>query len=131
MDSPSPVDTSPTGPSMAPAPASWRTVGGAREASPSGAGRRPTDTLLFEVTDASVVRGSASKYVVSWSSQESTPSRADRPAGRRLIFNICWQFETWERDSEPLKHDDGCLEKEKQSPTALGGFLPRFQIYNL
>lgn len=71
--SPSPVDASPTGPSVAPAPASWRSVGGAREASPSAAGRRPTDALLFEVTDASIVRDGASKYVVSWSRQESTP----------------------------------------------------------
>lgn len=66
------ADTSPTGPSVAPAPDSWRTVGGVSDASPSTAGRRALETLLFEVTDASIVRDGASKYVVSQSSRESS-----------------------------------------------------------
>lgn len=72
MDSPvfSCIDTSPTGPSIAPAPDSWRTAHGVSEVSSSTAGKRPADTLLFEVTDASIVRDNASKYVVSWSSQK-------------------------------------------------------------
>lgn len=58
------LDTSPAGPSVAPAADSWR--GGVSEASPSVAGgRRAADALLFEVTDASIVRDGASKYVVS------------------------------------------------------------------
>uniref|UniRef100_H3CEG7 Sorting nexin family member 21 n=1 Tax=Tetraodon nigroviridis TaxID=99883 RepID=H3CEG7_TETNG len=57
------ADTSPAGPSVAPAADSWR--GGVSEASPSVAGgRRAADALLFEVTDASIVRDGASKYVL-------------------------------------------------------------------
>lgn len=71
------LDTSPTGPSVAPAPDSRRTAGGVSEASPSTAkGRRAADMLLFEVTDASIVRNGASKYVVSGNSRERTPSRS-------------------------------------------------------
>lgn len=44
---------------------SWRTLRGLGGGSPSPAGRRLTDNLLFEVTDASVVQDGSSKYVVS------------------------------------------------------------------
>lgn len=44
---------------------SWRRLSGASGASSSPTGRRLTDSLLFEVTDASVVQDGSSKYVVS------------------------------------------------------------------
>lgn len=50
-------------------PDSWRRLSGASGASGSPAGRRLTDSLLFEVTDASVVQDGSSKYVVSSSCQ--------------------------------------------------------------
>lgn len=44
---------------------SWRTLRGLGGGSPASTGRQPTDDLLFEVTDASVVQDASSKYVVS------------------------------------------------------------------
>lgn len=44
---------------------SWRRLSGVSGASGSPTGRRLTDSLLFEVTDASVVQDGSSKYVVS------------------------------------------------------------------
>lgn len=70
-------DTSPVGVSpVAPSPSStslltrqlqesWKSLRGLGGGSPTPAGRRLTDNLLFEVTDASVVQDSSSKYVVS------------------------------------------------------------------
>ncbi|XP_038577677.1 sorting nexin-21 isoform X2 [Micropterus salmoides] len=72
------TDTSPVGVSpVAPSPSSssssslltrqlqesWRSLRGLGGGSPAPAGRRLTDNLLFEVTDASVVQDSSSKYV--------------------------------------------------------------------
>ncbi len=69
------ADASPVGVSpVAPSPSSlltrqlqesWRTLRGLSGGSPTPAGRRLTDNLLFEVTDASVVQDGSSKYVVS------------------------------------------------------------------
>ncbi|KAM4737289.1 sorting nexin-21 [Anableps anableps] len=65
----SPVGVSPVGP----APSSmltrqlqdgWRSLRGLGGASPGHSGRRQADSLLFEVTDASVVQDGASKYVL-------------------------------------------------------------------
>ncbi|KAM8753872.1 sorting nexin-21 [Acanthopagrus schlegelii] len=70
------TDTSPVGVSpVAPSPSStslltrqlqesWRSLRGLGGGSPTPAGRRLTDNLLFEVTDASVVQDSSSKYVL-------------------------------------------------------------------
>ncbi|XP_045912206.1 sorting nexin-21 isoform X1 [Micropterus dolomieu] len=73
------TDTSPVGVSpVAPSPSSssssslltrqlqesWRSLRGLGGGSPAPAGRRLTDNLLFEVTDASVVQDSSSKYVL-------------------------------------------------------------------
>lgn len=44
---------------------SWRNLRGVSGASLGARGRRLTGSLLFEVTDASVVQDSSSKYVVS------------------------------------------------------------------
>nr|XP_040050058.1 sorting nexin-21-like [Gasterosteus aculeatus aculeatus]XP_040050059.1 sorting nexin-21-like [Gasterosteus aculeatus aculeatus]XP_040050060.1 sorting nexin-21-like [Gasterosteus aculeatus aculeatus]XP_040050061.1 sorting nexin-21-like [Gasterosteus aculeatus aculeatus] len=43
---------------------SWRTLRGLGGGSPASTGRQPTDDLLFEVTDASVVQDASSKYVL-------------------------------------------------------------------
>ncbi|XP_029361280.1 sorting nexin-21 [Echeneis naucrates] len=43
---------------------SWRSLRGLTGGSPAPSGRRLTDSLLFEVTDASVVQDGASKYVL-------------------------------------------------------------------
>ncbi|XP_029689661.1 sorting nexin-21 [Takifugu rubripes] len=56
------TDTSPSGPPST--RDSWRTACGGSEVSPSPTGRRATDSLLFEVTDASIMRDGASKYVL-------------------------------------------------------------------
>nr|XP_046252360.1 sorting nexin-21 isoform X2 [Scatophagus argus] len=65
----SPLDVSP----VAPSPASlltrqlqesWRSLRGLGGGSSTPAGRRLSDSLLFEVTDASVVQDSSSKYVL-------------------------------------------------------------------
>lgn len=61
------VDTSPSGPPSTLARDTWRSVCGGSEVSPSPTGRRAMDSLLFEVTDASIMRDGASKYVVSGS----------------------------------------------------------------
>lgn len=64
----SPVGVSPVGPSSLLArhfQDSWRRLSGASGASTSPTGRRLTDSLLFEVTDASAVQDGSSKYVVS------------------------------------------------------------------
>lgn len=45
---------------------SWRNLRRVSGASPTPTGRRLPDSLLFEVTDASVVQDSSSKYVVSF-----------------------------------------------------------------
>lgn len=68
------TDTSPVGVSpVAPSPSSlltrqlqesWRSLRGLGGGSPTSAGRRLTDGLLFEVTDASVVQDGSSKYVL-------------------------------------------------------------------
>lgn len=65
----SPVATSPAGLSPSGLLArqlqdSWRTVLGRHGGSPSPVARRHPDSLLFEVTDASVVQDGSSKYVV-------------------------------------------------------------------
>ncbi|XP_070696081.1 sorting nexin-21 [Pempheris klunzingeri] len=65
----SPVAVSPLGPSPTSLLArqlqeSWRSLRGLGGGSPTPAGRRTTDSLLFEVTDASVVQDSSSKYVL-------------------------------------------------------------------
>lgn len=68
----SPVGMSPVGPSprlTRQVQDSWRNLHGAGGASPAPTGRRLTDNLLFEVTDASVVQDGSSKYVVSPRSQ--------------------------------------------------------------
>lgn len=44
---------------------SWRNLRALRGESPIPSGRRLTDSLMFEVTDASVVQDGSSKYVVS------------------------------------------------------------------
>lgn len=67
----SPVGVSPVGPSSLltrQLQDSWRRLSGVSGASSSPTGRRLTDSLLFEVTDASVVQDGSSKYVVSSSS---------------------------------------------------------------
>lgn len=43
----------------------WRNLRGLGGGSPAPSVRRQTDSLLFEVTDASVVQDGSSKYVVS------------------------------------------------------------------
>lgn len=68
------TDTSPVGVSpAAPSPSSlltrqlqesWRNLRGLGGGSPTPVGRRLTDSLLFEVTDASVVQDGSSKYVL-------------------------------------------------------------------
>ncbi|XP_019118871.1 sorting nexin-21 isoform X1 [Larimichthys crocea] len=68
------TDASPVGVSpVAPSPSSlltrqlqesWRNLRGLGGGSPAPAGSRLTDSLLFEVTDASVVQDSSSKYVL-------------------------------------------------------------------
>ncbi|XP_042370586.1 sorting nexin-21 [Plectropomus leopardus] len=65
----SPVGVSPVGPSASflltrQLQESWRTLRGLGGGSPTSAGRTPTDNLLFEVTDASVVQDGSSKYVL-------------------------------------------------------------------
>lgn len=69
------VDTSPVGTSsVGPSPSSlltrqlqesWRSLRRLGEGSPPPSGRRLTDSLMFEVTDASVVQDGSSKYVVN------------------------------------------------------------------
>ncbi|XP_037335506.2 sorting nexin-21 [Pungitius pungitius] len=63
------TDTSPGGPPASflltrQLQESWRTLRGLGGGSPASAGRQPTDDVLFEVTDASVVQESSSKYVL-------------------------------------------------------------------
>lgn len=65
----SPVGVSPVGPSASflltrQLQESWRTLRGLGGGSPTSAGRQLTDSLLFEVTDASVVQDGSSKYVL-------------------------------------------------------------------
>ncbi|KAK2850897.1 hypothetical protein Q5P01_007173 [Channa striata] len=65
----SPVGVSPVGPSPSSMftrqlQDSWRNLRGRGGGSPLPAGRRLTDNLLFEVTDASVVHEGSSKYVL-------------------------------------------------------------------
>uniref|UniRef100_A0AAQ4PIX0 PX domain-containing protein n=1 Tax=Gasterosteus aculeatus aculeatus TaxID=481459 RepID=A0AAQ4PIX0_GASAC len=70
----SPVGVSPVGVSPVAPPTSflltrqlqesWRTLRGLGGGSPASTGRQPTDDLLFEVTDASVVQDASSKYVL-------------------------------------------------------------------
>ncbi|GAA6233813.1 sorting nexin-21 [Lates japonicus] len=66
----SPVGVSPVGPSPSSLltrqlQESWRSLRGLGGGSPVSSRRRLTDSLLFEVTDASVVQDGSSKYVVS------------------------------------------------------------------
>ncbi|XP_060889213.1 sorting nexin-21 [Labrus mixtus] len=65
----SPVGMSPVGPSPSSLltrqlQESWRSLRGLGGGSTSSGGRRMTDCLMFEVTDASVVQDAASKYVL-------------------------------------------------------------------
>ncbi|XP_026188257.1 sorting nexin-21 [Mastacembelus armatus] len=65
----SPVGVSPVGPSPSSLltrqlQESWRNLRGLRGESPVPSGKRLTESLLFEVTDASVVQDSSSKYVL-------------------------------------------------------------------
>ncbi|XP_054465764.1 sorting nexin-21 [Anoplopoma fimbria] len=65
----SPVDVSPVGPSPSllltrQLQESWRTLRGLGGGSLTSTGRKMTDDLLFEVTDASVVQDASSKYVL-------------------------------------------------------------------
>ncbi|XP_058497815.1 sorting nexin-21 [Solea solea] len=65
----SPVGVSPVGPSPSSLltrqlQESWRHLRGLGAGSPAPSGRRQTESLLFEVTDASVVQDAASKYVL-------------------------------------------------------------------
>ncbi|KAI3357020.1 hypothetical protein L3Q82_003653 [Scortum barcoo] len=65
----SPVGVSPVAPSPSSLLArqlqeSWKSLRGLGGGSPTPTGRRLTDSLLFEVTDASVVQDSSSKYVL-------------------------------------------------------------------
>ncbi|XP_071314866.1 sorting nexin-21 [Trachinotus anak] len=65
----SPVGVSPVGPSPSSLltrqlQESWRSLRGLGGGSPLPSGRRLTDSLLFEVTDASVVQDGSSKYVL-------------------------------------------------------------------
>ncbi|KAG7224347.1 hypothetical protein INR49_004654, partial [Caranx melampygus] len=46
------------------APESWRSLRGLRGGSPTPSGRQLADSLMFEVTDASVVQDGSSKYVL-------------------------------------------------------------------
>lgn len=73
----SPVGVSPVGPSSLltrQLQDSWRNLRRVSGASPAPTGRRLADSLLFEVTDASVVQDSSSKYVVSSDDRLSTSS---------------------------------------------------------
>lgn len=58
--------------------------------SPSPMGRRATDSLLFEVTDARIMRDGASKYVVSGSGNMWR-------SVRRRHFNIISRDADWVR----------------------------------
>uniref|UniRef100_UPI0037E80D90 sorting nexin-21 n=1 Tax=Semicossyphus pulcher TaxID=241346 RepID=UPI0037E80D90 len=69
----SPMGVSPVAPSPSPSPSSlltrqlqesWRSLRGLGGGSTSPTGRRLTDSLMFEVTDASVVQDGSSKYVL-------------------------------------------------------------------
>ncbi|XP_047443079.1 sorting nexin-21 [Mugil cephalus] len=65
----SPVGVSPVGPSPSAMltrqlQESWRSLRGLGGGSSASSGRRQTDSLLFEVTDASVVQDGSSKYVL-------------------------------------------------------------------
>ncbi|KAM6982535.1 sorting nexin-21 [Tautogolabrus adspersus] len=67
----SPVGVSPVGPSPSPSSLltrqlqeSWRSLRGLGGGSTSSGGRKMTDSLMFEVTDASVVQDASSKYVL-------------------------------------------------------------------
>lgn len=68
------IDTSSSGLSpVSPSPSAvtrqlqerWRNLRGLRAGSPVASGKRILSSLLFEVTDASVVQDGSSKYVVS------------------------------------------------------------------
>ncbi|XP_075898220.1 sorting nexin-21 [Nelusetta ayraudi] len=96
----SPVGVSPVGPSSLLTrhfQDSWRRLSGVSGASTSPTGRRLTDSLLFEVTDASVVQDGSSKYVlytihvIQAGGSDKTPAIITRRYSdfRRLHATLC------------------------------------------